>query len=211
MSANESKEERNKRVVTEIWDGFYNNGDVNNFLRNVTKDFIWKSDTLFPVPGIIVGVDRAIDYTAKLSELLPGVYGQILILTASDDTVTLISHSHALRCNGYFGLPPIDRPINFHQFLFSKLTEDGKVQEQWFFYDRAHILQQLNVLPEVSVFGGPGSQRWPEYINPKFLYQNGEAQTKGSTIGTEVSLLGRILRLSRHVLFGPRNTTILRH
>lgn len=202
MNASESKEERNKRVVTEIWEGFYNNGDVNAFLQNVTKDFIWKSDTLFPIPGIIIGIDRAIEYTAKLSELLPGVYGQILVLTASSDTVTLISHTHALRSNGYLGLPPIDRPISFHQFLFSKLTEEGKVKEQWFFYDRVHILQQLNVLPEVSVFGGDGSQRWPHYINPEILFQDQENQTEQPARGAELSLLGRMARVSRHLLFG---------
>lgn len=209
MSTNESIKERNKRVVMEIWEGFYNQGDVNAFLENVTDDYVWRSDTLYPSPRVIVGKEQAISYTLKLSELLPGVRGEVLSLEANDDSVTLVALTSASRNNGYLGLPEIDRPMKFHQCLVNYLTEEGKVRETIFFYDRVILLQQLGALPEISVFGAPNSVAlWAEYVNPRFLFPHNRypktAAPRQETSPSLANLLMRLLRLPAWVFFQQR-------
>lgn len=170
------------RVVRDVWEKFYNQGDVSVFFGNASDDYVWKSDTLFPFPGTVTDKVEAARLTAKLGKLLPGVYGKILSLVAGGDTVTLISHTSVHRSDGYLGLPAIDRPFNFHQCLFNVLNEEGKIREQTFFYDRVHILQQLGVLPEVSVFGGPGGEQWPYYVYPAHLYPDRGLSAKSDAL-----------------------------
>lgn len=180
MKEKENKEERNQRVTREIWDGL-NRGDIKPFAENIADNFVWRGDSLLPCPGTIVGKTDALIWTERVYKLLPGIFTDIKMMAAGGDTVTMIAKVRGSTTQGYMGLPPIDRPWEHHQCIFHVYSEQGKLLEQFFFYDRVRILQQAGLIPDISFFGLPANARW---------YRSGGAYLQSLFTGKDVHGFG---------------------
>ena len=147
-----SREQRNLEIVqaTVRWQ---NEKNFDAFLGVLSDEFIWKSDALLPVPGFVQGKIQVRQALDCLYAVFPDIQLKEEFISASGNTVTMVTRNFGTKTNGFMGLPPINRPWQFNANGIYTFNDQGLMIENWFFWDRGWVLGQLGAIPDVSFIG----------------------------------------------------------
>jgi hypothetical protein len=123
--------ERNKRVVRSFFDRM-NGGDVDGAFELVAEHATWfslSSRQHADASSVQASIERVYG-----SMLQAPIQQQILIMTAEEDRVAVVTEGHALTLDGV-------NYDNMYHFLF--VLDDGLIESLWEFNDTAHAAAVL--------------------------------------------------------------------
>jgi len=107
-----------------------------------TADVAWHGGAL----GTVNGLDNIVPVLAGFVGALENIDSQVQDVIASDDLVALRLVVTATHTGNLLGIPATGRPVRWDAVDIYRVTDDGKISEQWAFEDLAAILGQLGAV-----------------------------------------------------------------
>jgi predicted ester cyclase len=104
-----------------------------------TADAKWHGGSL----GTFTGVQNIIGLLTGFVGALPDIQAAIQDVIASGDLVAMRFVATATQSGDVLGIPKTGKSIQWDSLDIYKITDDGKISEQWSFQDMAAILSQL--------------------------------------------------------------------
>jgi len=104
-----------------------------------TADVAWHGGAL----GTVTGVDNIVPVLAGFVGALENIKSEVQDVIASNDLVALRLVVTAKQTGNLLGIPATGRPVRWDAVDIYRVTDDGKISEQWAFEDLAAILSQL--------------------------------------------------------------------
>ena len=104
-----------------------------------TADVAWHGGAL----GTVNGLDNIVPVLAGFVGALENINSEVQDVIASDDLVALRLIVTATQTGNLLGIPSTGRPVRWDAVDIYRVTDDGKISEQWAFEDMAAILSQL--------------------------------------------------------------------
>ena len=89
------------------------------------------------------GLDNIVPVLAGFVGALENIDSEVQDVIASDDLVALRLVVTATHTGNLLGIPATGRPVRWDAVDIYRVTDDGKISEQWAFEDMAAILSQL--------------------------------------------------------------------
>jgi predicted ester cyclase len=116
------------------------NGHEPELVREyMTPDIAWHGNTV----GEISGVDTLVAVLSGFIGALPDIHAEEQDIIASGDLVALRQVVSATQTGDLLGIPNSGRRVQWNAVDIYRVTEDGKISEQWAFEDMAAIGSQL--------------------------------------------------------------------
>ena len=103
-----------------------------------TADIAWHGGAL----GTVTGVDTVVPVLGGFIGALSDIQATVQDTIASNDLVALRLVVTATHTGNLLGVPATGRPIRWDAVDIYRVTDDGKISEQWAFEDFAAILSQ---------------------------------------------------------------------
>ena len=130
------------RTFIETW----NTHDISATLDLLDPDIAFRSP-LFPSPVRGLEARRGVDENFLTS--MPDFKFKLIAIAASDDFVAteLIGSGTSTgpaKLPGRDPIPPTGRHVEFGMAGFFRVTAEGKIAEERYYYDRMALIQQLN-------------------------------------------------------------------
>lgn len=135
-------EQENIQVFRNIVDAL-NAKDLNRLGQLVVEDCVMESDTL---PDTLHGREAWLQAMQGYFTAFPDLHFEIEQIFASGDYVTLRWRSTGTHRGDFAGIPPTNRPGEIHGCTV-RAFRDGKFFHEWTYWDTAHLLRQMGVLP----------------------------------------------------------------
>jgi predicted ester cyclase len=107
-----------------------------------TSDAAWHGFTL----GTISGVDNIVGLLGGFLGALPDLQSEEQDVIAGGDLVAIRQVVTATQVGDTLGIPATGRRVQFDAVDIYRVTDDGKISEQWAFEDLAAFLSQLGVI-----------------------------------------------------------------
>ena len=104
-----------------------------------TKDVAWHGGAL----GTVNGLDNIVPVLAGFVGALTDIKSEVQDVIASGDLVALRLVVTAKQTGNLLGIPATGRPVRWDAVDIYRVTDEGKISEQWAFEDMAAILSQL--------------------------------------------------------------------
>jgi steroid delta-isomerase-like uncharacterized protein len=104
-----------------------------------TADVAWHGGAL----GTVNGLDNIVPVLAGFVGALENINSEVQDVIASDDLVALRLVVTATHTGNLLGIPATGLPVRWDAVDIYRVTDDGKISEQWAFEDLAAILGQL--------------------------------------------------------------------
>ena len=123
-------------------DEVFNGRDAERAREFFTPDVAWHGGAL----GTITGIDTLIPVLDGFISALTDVKSEVQDVIASDDLVALRLLVTATHAGNLLGVPATGRPVQWDAVDIYRVTEDGKISEQWAFEDLAAILSQTGAI-----------------------------------------------------------------
>jgi steroid delta-isomerase-like uncharacterized protein len=129
-------------VAREFVERVFNGGDAEQAREFFTPDVAWHGGALGTVTGVDVIVPILTGFIGALSEIRAAEQDVI----ASDDLVAIRLVVSATHTGNMLGVPATGRPVQWDAVDIYRVTDDGKISEQWAFEDLAAILSQVGAV-----------------------------------------------------------------
>ena len=107
-----------------------------------TADVAWHGGAL----GTVTGVDTVVPVLGGFIGALSDIQATVQDTIASNDLVALRLVVTATHTGNLLGVPATGRPIRWDAVDIYRVTDDGKIGEQWAFEDLAAILSQVGAI-----------------------------------------------------------------
>ena len=104
-----------------------------------TADIAWHGGAL----GTVTGVDTVVPVLGGFIGALSDIQATVQDAIASDDLVALRLVVTATHTGNLLGVPASGRPVRWDAVDIYRVTDDGRISEQWAFEDLAAILSQV--------------------------------------------------------------------
>jgi len=92
--------------------------------------------------GDLTGVDTVVPVLAALINALSDIHAEVQDVIASGDLVALRQVVRARQTGDLLGMPATGKPLQWDAVDIYRVTDDGRISEQWAFEDFAAILTQ---------------------------------------------------------------------
>jgi steroid delta-isomerase-like uncharacterized protein len=133
----------NVHVVRETF-AAWNAHDVEAFLKRLDPKTVWESD-VFPAP--FAGHDGARQFFKLYLTAFPDLHLDIeQILAAGESHVVVRWRSSGTHLGPLADIPATGRKVSLHGCTVEEVKQ-GKVGHAWVYFDNAHLLRQVGVLP----------------------------------------------------------------
>lgn len=132
--------ERNKRLVLQMNDAVWNQGDFDRMDEFFSPDFVRH---FLPNGSELRGIDSLREQVRKHRESFPDWKEEIQQIVAEGDLVVIHFVSTGTNEGSWLGSPPTGRTIRIHEVSILRI-EDGRVAEQWLLPDLLGIERQLS-------------------------------------------------------------------
>jgi steroid delta-isomerase-like uncharacterized protein len=129
-------------VAREFVKRVFNGSDAERARDFFTPDVVWHGGALGTVTGVDVIVPILTGFIGALSEIRAEEQDVI----ASDDLVAIRLVVSATHTGNMLGVPATGRPVQWDAVDIYRVTDDGKISEQWAFEDLAAILSQVGAV-----------------------------------------------------------------
>jgi len=96
--------------------------------------------------GTVNGVDNIVPVLAGFVGALEDIKSEVQDVIASDDLVALRLVVTATQTGNLLGIPATGRQVRWDAVDIYRVTDDGKISEQWAFEDLAAIIGQLGAV-----------------------------------------------------------------
>ena len=123
-------------------DEVFNGRDAERAREFFTPDVVWHGGAL----GTVSGVDTIVPVLGGFIGALTEIQSEVQDVIASDDLVALRLLVTATHAGNLLGVPATGRPVQWDAVDIYRVTEDGKIREQWAFEDLAAILSQVGAV-----------------------------------------------------------------
>jgi steroid delta-isomerase-like uncharacterized protein len=120
----------------------FNGGDAERAREFFTPDVVWHGGAL----GTVSGVDNIVPVLAGFIGALENIHAEEQDVIASGDLVAIRLVVSATHTGNLLGVPATGRPVQWDAVDIYRVTNDGKISEQWAFEDLAAILSQLGAV-----------------------------------------------------------------
>ena len=107
-----------------------------------TADVVWHGGAL----GTVSGVDNVVPVLNGFIGALENIQAEEQDVIATDDLVAMRLVVSATQTGDLLGIPATGRPVRWDAVDIYRVTDDGKISEQWAFEDMAAILSQLGAI-----------------------------------------------------------------
>lgn len=147
-------EEDNLRIVrksTAAW----NAHDVGAWASLLDEAYVWETDTL---PAPVKGREAARQTMAMYLKAFPDLHLDVEQTIASGSYVIQRWRSSGTHQGEFAGIAPTNRKGGVHGCTITELKR-GRIVRAWGFWDSAHLLRQLGVLPDLGKSGSAGAGR----------------------------------------------------
>ena len=104
-----------------------------------TADVAWHGGAL----GTVTGLDNIVPVLAGFVGALTDIQSEVQDVIASGDLVALRLVVTATHTGNLLGMPATGRPVRWDAVDIYRVTDEGKISEQWAFEDLAAIIGQL--------------------------------------------------------------------
>lgn len=135
-------ESDNLAVNRRSWDA-WNAHDTNAWIKLLDGAHVIESDT---VPQPIPGHEGARIFMDMYLKAFPDLHFTIDHMIASGDYVVTRYTATGTQRGDLAGIPPTGRHAEVHGCTVAEI-KNGQVHRQWLYFDSAHLLRQLGVLP----------------------------------------------------------------
>ena len=136
------EEQQNVQHVLQGWEQF-NAHDISSFIAQLAPSYRWISDTL---PRTIVGKEETRQALEMFFKTLPDTRFEVEQTFSVGDYVIVRFVARGTKTDGFMGLPPTDKPFEYHGCAVNRFTQDERM-ESWVYWDRQYVLEQLGALP----------------------------------------------------------------
>ena len=96
--------------------------------------------------GTVSGVDNVVPVLDGFIGALENIQAEEQDVIATDDLVAMRLVVSATQTGDLLGIPATGRPVRWDAVDIYRVTDDGKISEQWAFEDMAAILSQLGAI-----------------------------------------------------------------
>jgi steroid delta-isomerase-like uncharacterized protein len=120
----------------------FNGRDAERAREFFTPDVVWHGGAL----GTVSGVDNIVPVLAGFIGALENIHAEEQDVIASGDLVAIRLVVSATHTGNLLGVPATGRPVQWDAVDIYRVTNDGKINEQWAFEDLAAILSQLGAV-----------------------------------------------------------------
>ena len=96
--------------------------------------------------GTVTGVDNIVPVLGGFIGALSDIQATVQDAIASDDLVALRLVVTATHTGNLLGVPATGRPVRWDAVDIYRITDDGRISEQWAFEDLAAILSQVGAI-----------------------------------------------------------------
>jgi steroid delta-isomerase-like uncharacterized protein len=107
-----------------------------------TSDAAWHGASL----GTVTGMDNIVPLLSAFINPLSGIQAEVQDVIASDDLVALRLVVSATQTGDLLGIPATGRDVRWEAVDIYRVTDEGKISEQWAFEDMAAIASQLGAV-----------------------------------------------------------------
>lgn len=107
-----------------------------------TDDVDWHGGAL----GSVKGVDTIVPILGGFIGALGDIHAEVQDVIATDDLVALRLFVTATHTGNLLGVPATGNRVQWDAVDIYRVTEDGKISEQWAFEDLAAILSQAGAI-----------------------------------------------------------------
>ena len=105
----------------------------------MAPDIVWHGNTV----GDVNGVDTLVAVLGGFIGALPDIHAEEQDVIASNDLVAVRLVVTATQTGDLLGIPASGKPVQWNAVDIYRVSEDGKITEQWAFEDMAAIGSQL--------------------------------------------------------------------
>src|SRR6478736_8407879 len=137
-SATNQREAIARRFVDEVFTG----GNAERARDYFTPDIAWHGGAL----GTVTGVDNIVPVLVGFIGALSDIQATVQDAIATDDLVALRLVVTATHTGNLLGVPATGRPVRWDAVDIYRITDDGRISEQWAFEDLAAILSQVGAI-----------------------------------------------------------------
>ena len=120
----------------------FNGRDAERAREFFTSDIVWHGGAL----GTVSGVDTIVPILTGFIGALSEIRAEEQDVVASDDRVAIRLVVSATHTGNLLGVPATGRRVQWDAVDIYRVTEDGKISEQWAFEDLAAILSQVDAI-----------------------------------------------------------------
>ena len=124
-------------TVREFVASVFNGHEPDLAREYVMPDVVWHGNTV----GTINGVDSLVAVLGGFIGALPDIRAEEQDVIASGDLVAVRLIVSATQTGDLLGMPASGRPVRWDAVDIYRVTDDGKISEQWAFEDMAAIGQ----------------------------------------------------------------------
>jgi steroid delta-isomerase-like uncharacterized protein len=124
-----------REFVAEVFNGH----DAERARDFFTADVAWHGNTL----GTVNGLDTIVPILDGFISALSDIHAEVQDVIASDDLVALRQVVNARHTGNLLGIPATNGPVHWDAVDIYRVTDDGKISEQWAFEDLAAVLSQV--------------------------------------------------------------------
>ena len=135
-------EQDNLAIARQSWDA-WNAHDANAWIKLLHDSHVTESDT---VPGPIRGREGARPFIEMYLTAFPDLHFTVDQMIVSGDFVVSRYTATGTHRGDLAGIAPTGRHAETHGCVVSEI-KNGQIMRQWLYWDSAHLLRQLGVLP----------------------------------------------------------------
>jgi steroid delta-isomerase-like uncharacterized protein len=129
-------------VAREFVKRVFNGSDAEGARDFFTSDVVWHGGAL----GTVTGVDVIVPILTGFINALSEIRAEEQDVIASEDLVAIRLVVSATHTGNMLGVPATGRPVQWDAVDIYRVTDDGKISEQWAFEDLAAILSQVGAV-----------------------------------------------------------------
>ena len=127
-----------RQYVADVFTG----GNAERARDYLTADIVWHGGAL----GTVEGVDNIVPVLGGFIGALSDIQASVQDAITSDDLVALRLVVTATHTGNLLGVPATGRPVRWDAVDIYRITDDGRISEQWAFEDLAAILSQVGAI-----------------------------------------------------------------
>jgi steroid delta-isomerase-like uncharacterized protein len=129
-------------VAREFVKTVFNGHDAERAREYFTSDVLWHGGSL----GTVTGVDTIVPILGAFIGAMEDIRAEVQDVVASDDLVAVRLVVSATHTGNLLGIPATGRRFQWDAVDIYRVTDQGKISEQWAFEDMAAIISQLGVI-----------------------------------------------------------------
>jgi steroid delta-isomerase-like uncharacterized protein len=123
-------------------DEVFNGANAELARKYFTDDVVWHGGAL----GTVSSVDTIVPILDGFISALDDIHSEVQDVIATDDLVALRLVVSAVHTGNLLGVPASGNRVQWDAVDIYRVTQDGKISEQWAFEDLAAILSQIGAI-----------------------------------------------------------------